>query len=324
MGKDTITLASGREMPLVGFGLWKVPRESCADTVYNAIKTGYRLFDGAYDYQNEKEAGEGVRRAIADGLVKREDIFITTKLWNNYHRKEHAIPTAKRQNEAWGLGYIDLFLIHFPVALKYVDPAVNEYPCWWMDKEQKIVEPDGVPIRETWECLEALVDEGVARSIGVSNFQAQSLYDIRSYARHPVSSLQIEHHPYLVQPDLVAMAREHGIAVTAYSSFGPQSFLEISNRRALDARPLFEADPVRRAAEEHGVTPAQVLLRWATQRGVAVIPKSNSQDRLRQNLEANGFDLAPAELESISDLDIGLRFNDPGFYLPQRPLRIFA
>jgi D-xylose reductase len=93
-----------------------------------AIKTGYRLFDGAYDYQNEKEAGDGIRKAIADGLVKREDIFITTKLWNNYHRKEHAVKMAKSQNDAWGLGYIDLFLIHFPCALEYVDPEVRRYP----------------------------------------------------------------------------------------------------------------------------------------------------------------------------------------------------
>lgn len=93
-----------------------------------AIKAGYRLFDGAYDYQNEKEAGEGIRRAISEGLVKREDIFVTTKLWNNYHRKEHATAMAKAQNDTWGLGYIDLFLIHFPVALKYIDPAVRQYP----------------------------------------------------------------------------------------------------------------------------------------------------------------------------------------------------
>lgn len=95
---------------------------------FKAIKAGYRLFDGAYDYQNEKEAGEGVRRAISDDLVKREDVFITTKLWNNYHRNEHAIAMAKKQNETWGLGYIDLFLIHFPCALEYVDPRVLEFP----------------------------------------------------------------------------------------------------------------------------------------------------------------------------------------------------
>ena len=89
---------------------------------------GYRLFDGAYDYQNEKEAGQGIKRAIDEGLVKREDIFVTTKLWNNYHRREHALSMAKAQNEAWGLGYIDMFLIHFPCALKYVSPEERRYP----------------------------------------------------------------------------------------------------------------------------------------------------------------------------------------------------
>jgi D-xylose reductase len=128
MSKDTVKLASGKLMPLVGFGLWKVPKDTAADTVYNAIKSGYRLFDGAYDYQNEKEAGEGIKRAISEGIVKREDIFITTKLWNNYHSKEHALPMIKKQNEAWGLGYIDLLLIHFPCALEYVHPETKKYP----------------------------------------------------------------------------------------------------------------------------------------------------------------------------------------------------
>ncbi|KAF2094752.1 putative aldo-keto reductase [Rhizodiscina lignyota] len=326
MSRNTVKLASGHEMPLAGFGLWKVPRETCADTVYNAIKVGYRLFDGAYDYQNEAEAGEGIRRAISDGLVRREDIFITTKLWNNYHRKEHALKMAKAQNDAWGLGYIDLFLIHFPSALKYIDPEVRRYPAWWMDDEGT-VSPDCVPVRETWESLEQLVDDGIAKSIGVSNFQAQMLYDILCYARHPISSLQIEHHPYLVQPDLIQMAQENGIAVTAYSSFGPQSFLELPDKfreRAADVPLLFNALPVKTAAAKHGVTPAQVLLRWATQRNVAVIPKSNSSERLKQNLDVISFDLTAGELESISALDKNLRFNDPGFYLPNYPLRIFA
>ncbi|CAG9975637.1 unnamed protein product [Clonostachys byssicola] len=323
----TVKLASGREMPLVGFGLWKVPAETAAETVYNAIKAGYRLFDGAYDYQNEKEAGEGIKRAIAEGLVKREDIFVTTKLWNNYHRREHALEMAKLQNEAWGLGYIDLYLIHFPVSLEYVEPSKRRFPAWWMDDNREVVSWDKVPIRETWEALETVVDQGIARSIGVSNFQAQSLYDIQTYARHPISALQIEHHPYLVQPDLVALAAELNITVTAYSSFGPQSFIELAgifSARAKDTPLLLESAAIKAIADKHGKTPAQVLLRWATQRGVAVIPKSNNPGRLAQNLDVTGFDLAKEEIEQISGLDRGLRFNDPGFYLPNHPLRIFA
>ncbi|KAL2820604.1 NADP-dependent oxidoreductase domain-containing protein [Aspergillus granulosus] len=326
MAKSTITLASGHEMPLVGFGLWKVPRESTADTVYNAIKAGYRLFDGAYDYQNEHEAGLGIKRAISEGLVTRSEIFITTKLWNNYHRRDHALAMAQKQNEAWGLGYIDLYLIHFPVALKYIDPTELEFPAWWMDKDRTVVETDRVPIRETWEALETVVDEGIARSIGVSNFQTQSLYDILSYNKHPISGLQIEHHPYLVQRDLVAMAQENGIAVTAYSSFGPQSFLELPavfSEKAKGISLLFENEVVKELSGKYGVTSAQVLLRWATQRGIAVIPKSNNPARLAQNLDVLGFNLTQDEVESISVLDKGLRFNDPGFYLPNHPLRIF-
>lgn len=170
------------------------------------------------------------------------------------------------------------------------------------------------------------MDEGVARSIGVSNFSAQLLYDILTYARHPLSALQIEHHPYLTQQHLVQMAQENGIAVTAYSSFGPQSFLELSadwGKRSVGVPSLFEAEPVVKAASNHGVTPSQVLLRWATQRGVAVIPKSNNKARLEQNLDQS-FDLTLKELESISALDQGLRMNDPGLNMDVHPLRIFA
>jgi D-xylose reductase len=138
-----------------------------------------------------------------------------------------------------------------------------------MDDEKKIVKPANVSIRETWESLEAAVDQGIAKSIGVSNFQAQSLYDMLTYVKHPVSSLQIEHHPYLTQPGLVSMAQTHGIAITAYSSFGPQSFLELPpafRQRAADVALLFDAEPVKKISSKHSKTPAQVLLRWATQR----------------------------------------------------------
>lgn len=193
--------------------------------------------------------------------------------------------------------------------------------------DQSTVKPANVPIRETWEALEEVVDQGIAKSIGVSNFQAQSLYDVQRYARHPISSLQIEHHPYLVQPDLIAMAQENNIAVTAYSSFGPQSFKElpgIFSKRAHGAEPLLESSLIKGIAGKYGKTPAQVLLRWATQRNIAVIPKSNNHSRLAQNLDVVSFGLSREEIESISALDRGLRFNDPGFYLPNFPLRIFA
>lgn len=188
------------------------------------------------------------------------------------------------------------------------------------------MELENVPLRETWEALEEVVDTGIAKSIGISNAQAQSLFDLQTYARHPVSSLQIEHHPYLVQPTLITLAQKLNIAVTAYSSFGPQSFKELPlafSARTNDIALLWDVDVVQKAAERTGKTAAQVLLRWATQRGIAVIPKSNNKDRLAQNLEVTDFDLQEDEIKAISGLDRGLRFNDPGFYL-ETPIPLFA
>ena len=310
-------------MPLVGFGLWKVPRETCADIVYNAIKLGYRHFDGAWDYTNSAEAGQGVRRAIDEGLIKREDLFITSKLWNNYHKREHALEMAKLENEAWGLGYLDLFLIHFPIALEFIPFETMRFPCFWTDKEQTKVTPLAkVPISETWGAMEELVQNGTAKSIGISNFHSQLIYDLLSYAKIPPSVLQIEHHPYLTQPDLIAMARENNIAVTGYSTFGPLSFLEMGSEQAKNTVPLFENDVVKSIAGKHGKTPGQVLLRWCTQRDIIVIPKSNSVDRLKQNLDCCSFDLSQEELDQISSLNRGLRFNNPAGL--QTPIRIFA
>ncbi|CAE6473979.1 unnamed protein product [Rhizoctonia solani] len=224
----SITLKrTGQKMPLVGFGLWKVTKSTCADTVYNAIKSGYRLLDGAGDYGNEKEAGEGVARAIKEGIVKREDLFITSKLWNTFHAKEHAHALARKQLADWGLDYFDLFLIHFPVSLKYVDPA-KRYPPEWFGDDGKTVELQNTPIQETWQALEELVDAGLAKNIGISNMQGSLIIDIFRYARIAPQVLQIEHHPYLTQEPLIKLANTLGIAVTAYSSFGPQSFLELN------------------------------------------------------------------------------------------------
>lgn len=229
-------------------------------------------------------------RAIKDGLVKREELFLVSKLWNTFHDAENVEPIAKKQLADWGIDYFDLYIVHFPIALKYVDPSVPYPPGWAYDGKDDI-QLSNAAIQETWTAVEALVAKGYAKSIGISNFQGALILDLLRYAKIRPATLQIEHHPYLVQPTLLQLAKAEGITVTAYSSFGPSSFLELDWQSAKDTPLLFEHPDVVAAAKKHDKTPAQVLLRWATQRGLAVIPKSNNQGRLLQNLDVTSFDL---------------------------------
>jgi len=323
MAVPNIKLNSGFDMPQVGFGLWKVDNAIAADTVYEAIKAGYRLFDGACDYGNEVECGEGVARAIKEGIVKREELFLVSKLWNTFHDGDRVEPIVKKQLADWGIDYFDLYLIHFPVALEYVDPSVRYPPGWHYDGKSE-VRPSKASIQETWTAMESLVEKGLSKSIGVSNFQGQLLYDLLRYAKIPPATLQIEHHPYLVQPDLIKLAANEGIAVTAYSSFGPASFKEFNMEHATDFVPLFEEPTITEIAKKHGKEPSQVLLRWATQRGLAVIPKTSRKNVLAQNLAVTDFDLEQADIDKISALDRKTRFNQPANYFPTEKLWIFG
>ena len=159
--------------------------------------------------------------------------------------------------------------------------------------------------------MEGLVGKGLARSIGISNFQSQLIYDLLRYAKIRPATLQIEHHPYLVQPDLIRLAKREGIAVTAYSTFGPASFAEFNMKHAEHLVPLLQEPNVVSIAQKHGKEPSQVLLRWATQRGLAVIPKSVREKTMKLNLEVTDFNLSQDEIDKISGLDKGLRFNQP-------------
>ncbi|ELU39872.1 D-xylose reductase [Rhizoctonia solani AG-1 IA] len=177
------------------------------------------------------------------------------------------------------------------------------------------------PIQETWQALEELVDAGLAKNIGISNMQGSLIIDIFRYARIAPQVLQIEHHPYLTQEPLIKLANTLGIAVTAYSSFGPQSFLELNMGQGVKS--LLEGhSTIESVAKAHNKTAAQVLLRWASQRGIAVIPKSNNQGRLEQNLASTDFDLSDEQIKSISALNQGIRFNNPADIDPR--MSIFA
>lgn len=262
------------------------------------------------DYGNEKEAGEGVKRAIQEGIVKREELFLVSKLWGSFHG-DHVEEACKKSLDLWGLDYFDLYIVHFPLPLKYVDPKVR-YPPGWTDAEDKC-SPAPIPLYKTWGEMEKLVSKGMAKSIGISNYNAGLVWDILRYAKIPPATLQIEHHPYLTQEPLIKLCQSHDIVVTAYSSFGPMSYVEmgVDAQKAKETPPLLEHDLIKGIASKHGKTPAQVLLRWATQRNVAVIPKSNSKDRLLQNLDVCSFDLSGDELKQISALNKDIRFNDP-------------
>ncbi|CAI6337393.1 unnamed protein product [Periconia digitata] len=316
-----IELNDGNKMPVVGFGLWKVSNDTCAEQVYNAIKTGYRLFDGACDYGNEVECGQGVARAIKEGIVKREELFLVSKLWNSFHDADQVEPITKKQLADWGIDYFDLYLIHFPISLEYVSPETRYPPGWYYDGESE-VRHGKTSLESTWKAMEGLKKSGLAKSIGVSNYSGALLLDMFTYAEIKPATLQIEHHPYFVQPNLIKLAEQHKIAVTAYSSFGPLSFIECDMKVAEDTPTLLEHDIIKKAAEKHGKTPAQVLLRWATQRGLSVIPKSNSPKRLAENLDVTSFDLTSDEISQISDLDRGLKFNVPTNY--GIPIYVFA
>lgn len=261
------------------------------------------------DYGNEQESGQGVARAIKDGIVKREDLFLVSKLWNSFHDGDKVEPICKKQLADWGIDYFDLYIVHFPISLKYVDPK-DRYPPGFTYDGKNVVEGKA-SIQETWTAMESLVDKRLAKSIGISNFNGQLIMDMLRYCRIPPATLQIEHHPYLTQEGLVKLAKDRNIAVTAYSSFGPQSFIELDMQSAKDTPLLFDNPTIKSIADKHSKTPAQVLLRWATQRDIAVIPKSNNQDRLAQNLDVTTFDLSQGELDEISVLDKNLRFNDP-------------
>ena len=309
------TIAVGtNSMPVVGLGLWKIDPANVAQAVYDAIKAGYRHLDSAADYGNEAEVGEGIKRAIDDGLCTREALWVTSKLWNTFHREEHVAAACRKSLDDLGLDYFDLYLVHFPIALRYVDFADRYPPEWLFDPsaEAPTMQRDLVPLSETWSAMERLVDDGLARHIGVCNYNTGLLHDLMSYARIKPAMLQIESHPYLTQEALIRTAQEYGMAVTAFSPLGASSYLELD--MASQEETVLTERVVAEIAERHDVSAAQVVLRWGLQRGTSVIPKTTKPERLSENLALAGFELSQDEMAAISGLNKNRRFNDPGVF----------
>jgi D-xylose reductase len=313
----SIPTTAHRSLPSVGLGFWKIPNASTAQLAFEAATLGYRHFDCASDYGNETEVGQGISKILQRGLCRRDDLWVTGKLWNTYHRKEHVRKACERTLRDLQLDHLDLYLIHFPIALAYV-PFEHRYPAGWsFDPESKTPKmiPDAVPISETWEAMERLVQAGLVRTVGVSNFGVSLLRDLLSYAHLRPSVLQVESHPYLVQSKLLRYCQQEKIALTAFSPLGAPSYVPLG--MATPAESVIEQPSILKIAKEVDRTPAQVVLRWGVQRGTAVIPKTVKLERLKENLSLFDFELTDEQMGTISGMDRNQRFNDPGVFCEQ-------
>ena len=298
------------QIPSVGLGLWKINKLDTANVVTNAIEIGYRHLDSAADYGNEKEVGAGLAEAINKGYCAREEVWITSKLWNNYHRKEHVRPACERTLKDLGLDYIDLYLIHFPISLQFVS-FKDQYPPGWIinSKKNNIMKIDPVPLSETWQGMEELVQAGLVRHIGICNYNSGLLNDLMAYASIKPAMLQIESHPYLTQENLIHHAHNLNIAVTAFSPLGSLSYVSLKMAKVEDS--LLKQREIIEIADILKRTPAQVVLRWGIQRKTAIIPKTSRIEKLRENISLFDFELNADQMNKISALNINYRFNDP-------------
>jgi alcohol dehydrogenase (NADP+) len=296
-------LTDDTDLPSIGLGTWKTRPEEAHETVLNAVRMGYRHLDCASTYGNEKEIGNALRVLMGEGAVRREDLWVTSKLPNTAHLSSDVRPALEKSLHDLGLEYLDLYLVHWPIAL--------QKGVWIPRKPEHFISPEELTMDETWQAMESLVDAGLVKHIGVSNFSVRKLKNLAG-TRIPPEVNQVELHPYLQQTAMLEYCRETGIRLTAYAPLGSGDRPKPLKNKG---EPVLLADPViDQIAEHHQATPAQVLLAWGIQRGTTVLAKSVNPIRLKENLDAMQFRLSSTEMQQIGELDRRRRYVDGSFW----------
>jgi alcohol dehydrogenase (NADP+) len=292
-----------RHMPALGFGTLIPDATLTLTATRDALGAGFRHFDCAERYGNEREVGKTLQEGLAGGEVAREDIFVTTKLWNSNHRPERVEPAFEASLDRLGLKYLDLYLIHTPFAFR---PGDDQDP---RDQNGNVLYDHDVTLFDTWKAMETLVDHGKCRAIGLSDITLNTLKPIYESARIKPAVVQVEAHPYLPETELLEFCKERGIVFLAFAPLGH------------GMKPGLLEDPVISAiAARVGKTPAQILLAWAVQRGTAVLTTPRTAARARENFDISR--LPEEALDEINRIQIRQRLNAvvntgvPGF-IPQ-------
>lgn len=285
---EYITLNNGTKMPLEGFGVFQIPDAAeCEEVTYNAIKTGYRLIDTAAAYMNETAVGKAIARAIADGIVKREDLFITTKVWVSDQKTEKtAYQAVKTSLEKLNLSYVDLILLHQPMGDYFA----------------------------AYRGITEAYRDGLVKAVGVANFYPAILANLCENVEVIPAVNQVELHPFFQQEDALALMKEYGVTPQAW---GPL---------AEGKHGIFTDPELTKIGEKYGKSAAQVALRWNAERGVSIIPKSVHVERMRQNIDIWDFTLTEEEMAVIAKKDLGhseiVHHDDPGFVKALNGMRV--
>ena len=302
---STLTFSNDNQMPALGLGTWKSAPGEVKKAVTHAIEIGYRHIDCAAIYKNEPEIGEAINECIQRGLVKREELWITSKLWNNAHKQNEVKVALKKTLNDLGLEYLDLYLVHWPVVFK----NGIDFP----DNSDGYLPLSEVPLAETWRAMQELQKERLVKHIGTSNFSQKKLQHLIDIGGQKPEINQVELHPYLQQQGLIDFCHTNDIHVTAYSPLGSMDRPTVLKKKG-EPIPL-ENKTIVAIAKKNQMSPAQVLIRWQLQRNISVIPKSTNPKRLKENFDTLSITLSDSEMQEIAALDQHERIIDGSFFI---------